>query len=421
MIYTKDSAEETSKCKECTFWHGWNNLICIVSVLGIVRYAILSFFKSDISIEIPFSNISSTDFIYFILFSLFNYARAAVLYKILEFNIYINMTFIAISEIALYVFIMYTAENIYIRGWSYTFTIIMVLKLISFCINKNKDFNINEDKNNNKSSQSKNNNKSFQSKNNNKSLQSKNNNQIFANNINNVNFIYFLKFLIMPALFYKNNYNFQGQISFKIITRKCISFIFYFLIFMFILNQHSMPALYEAAKLSSPISLFENSTKLGISTIILFNLFFHIIYNCALPIFLELVCCKEPTYDDWWNSTTASEFWSKWNIPVHHFFKYHIYIPLLKKGYSKFSGRSICFILSGILHELVAALALKKITGWLFLAIVGQILLIYITDKVKKYFPKFANTFFWISLCVIGQPAIVILFYHSNYIANKVN
>eukprot|EP01138_Halocafeteria_seosinensis_P006366 gb/GECG01006508.1/.p1 GENE.gb/GECG01006508.1/~~gb/GECG01006508.1/.p1 ORF type:complete len:381 (+),score=18.87 gb/GECG01006508.1/:1-1143(+) len=52
-------------------------------------------------------------------------------------------------------------------------------------------------------------------------------------------------------------------------------------------------------------------------------------------------------------SNGFADFWSNWNIPVHHALKYSVYVPLRKQGLP----RSVCFasvfLISGVWHELL--------------------------------------------------------------------
>ena len=45
------------------------------------------------------------------------------------------------------------------------------------------------------------------------------------------------------------------------------------------------------------------------------------------------------------------DFWRAWNIPVQKFFRTHIYIPLLRFGFSKFHATVVVYFISGLGHE----------------------------------------------------------------------
>jgi diacylglycerol O-acyltransferase 1 len=58
-------------------------------------------------------------------------------------------------------------------------------------------------------------------------------------------------------------------------------------------------------------------------------------------------------YDAWWNSGSMGAYWRLWNIPVHGYFKRHIYVPLKRRGWSNSSASAVVFILSAVIHELL--------------------------------------------------------------------
>jgi hypothetical protein len=58
-------------------------------------------------------------------------------------------------------------------------------------------------------------------------------------------------------------------------------------------------------------------------------------------------------YDAWWNSGSMGAYWRLWNIPVHGYFKRHIYIPLKRRGWKNSHASAVVFILSAIIHEIL--------------------------------------------------------------------
>lgn len=58
-------------------------------------------------------------------------------------------------------------------------------------------------------------------------------------------------------------------------------------------------------------------------------------------------------YLDWWNSGSMGTYWRLWNVPVHNYFKRHVYIPLRRRGWSNTSASMMVFFLSAIIHEIL--------------------------------------------------------------------
>jgi diacylglycerol O-acyltransferase 1 len=58
-------------------------------------------------------------------------------------------------------------------------------------------------------------------------------------------------------------------------------------------------------------------------------------------------------YEAWWNSGSVGTYWRLWNIPVHSYFKRHVYIPLRKRGWSNSSASMVVFFISAVIHEIL--------------------------------------------------------------------
>lgn len=78
-------------------------------------------------------------------------------------------------------------------------------------------------------------------------------------------------------------------------------------------------------------------------------------------------------YRDWWNAESVAYFWKNWNIPVHTWCVRHIYVPLLKRGYSKLVVMSVVFVISAFFHEYLVSVPLKMFGYWAFVGMVGGI------------------------------------------------
>lgn len=93
-------------------------------------------------------------------------------------------------------------------------------------------------------------------------------------------------------------------------------------------------------------------------------------------------------YDDWWNASSFSEYWIKWNLPVHQFVKRHIGMPLTRRGFSSLGIQFFVFTLSAALHEYLISVPLGLgWTGYVFWFMMGQIPLLKLTkiERVKQY------------------------------------
>ena len=321
--------------------------------------------------EIPLLHVSYNDFLWFIIIVICNVTRCIIIFYTKSYK-KVSYFIIISTEILLSIISFYNIKYIYISSWSHTLLILADLKTISFLIN----------------------------------------------NINSTIHDY-LYFLIIPTLVFKNKYKKKLFCNYSIVFKKTCMLVIYFFIFVFIMDQYAIPSIVKAISFTSIFNFIENFINLSLSTIFLFNLFFQLVFNCAIAIISEITLFDESAFNKWWNSKSAGEFWVKWNLPVHEYMKFHIYKPLLSKGFGKAFSSAICFAASGMLHELVMALSTKSFAGYFFFAMILQIPLIYVSEYIRKSFPKISNIFFWLSFCVIGQPLVVLLYVRSIYIINN--
>lgn len=353
---------------------GWNNLVAIIAVLSVLRSVILNILDYGFIMEIPLSKLQVKDIFKFSAFIILNGLRCLAFYLLVTGHRGFGLGFITLTEAGLAVFVFHQIEYVYFRFWAHTFSVITDLKLISYCLERGS-----------------------------------------------VALKEFTLFMAVPTLVFKPPYSHTCTADYRRVSRKIIEFSLYFILFVFFMDQYAIPSIYNIMEFNSVFSLVENCINLSISTILLFILFFLLVFNCFLVVLGELTGFKEMTFRDWWNSTSASEFWRSWNIPVHRFVTTYLYKPIAARGVSRMMTTMICFTVSGLLHEYVTALAMKKATGYMFLAMIAQAPLMYISDAFQKKFPMYGNLFFWLSFSVLGQPLIVLFIFRSHYIERSLH
>ena len=81
-----------------------------------------------------------------------------------------------------------------------------------------------------------------------------------------------------------------------------------------------------------------------------FFCFFHSTLNALAEI---MYFADRKFYDAWWNSGSIGTYWRLWNLPVHTYFKRHVYIPLRRRGWKNTHASILVFTLSAIMHELL--------------------------------------------------------------------
>ena len=433
---------------------GFYNLLIIISTLSIIKFFIEDYIEFGFLMKIPFLDFSIHDII-FSAFSLLLYClRSSISYFIVNLSIiYTFINFLIFESIIIYVNLMYI-KNIYLAGGLLILNLILIAKLVSFHIFYTSCNKVLKEEKSLK-------NQIVHEKRNleckptfiNSELDQKNNRNlddtidqkipfinlsnitdragnyvdslenhtlldqeflIENNDIKKCTFLHFVYFNIIPTLCYLQKYPMTESRNCKKILYRFFSLIISLLIFIFVTDQYSIPSIYRIIKCDNFWIVVENAINLSLSTAILFLIFFHIVFVCCLNILAEITRFKNiHFYQAWWNSTTVRQFWTLWNIPVHLWIKKHIYIPLRKRSLSRNQALVCSFLISAIVHEYVLSVCTKNFCGYVFLGMMAQIPLIYISDKINKLCPILSNFFFWGSFSIIGHPIIVILYYRS--------
>ncbi|KFY39968.1 hypothetical protein V495_05670 [Pseudogymnoascus sp. VKM F-4514 (FW-929)] len=229
-------------------------------------------------------------------------------------------------------------------------------------------------------------------------------NQAYPKNLTWRNLI---DFLFCPTLCYELEYPRTSrvrwdQLAYKIIAVFGVIFLLTITSEEFILPvlQNSGPRIQEATSVSDTLLvLAETISQLLFPFMITFLLVFLVIFEYALGAFAEMTCFADRHfYSDWWNSTDWLEFSREWNIPVHHFFRRHVYIASVPHT-GKPMATLITFLISAIGHEIVMACITKKIRGYGFLAQMSQLPIVMIQrTKWSKGKRVLNNAAFWISM-----------------------
>jgi len=145
--------------------------------------------------------------------------------------------------------------------------------------------------------------------------------------------------------------------------------------------------------------LAESISMLLFPFMITFLLVFLVIFEYVLGAFAEITCFADRHfYSDWWNSTDWLEFSREWNIPVHHFFRRHVY-SASRPHIGRPMATLITFLISAIGHEVVMACITKKIRGYGFMAQMSQLPIVLVQrTKWVKGKKVLNNVMFWCSM-----------------------
>ncbi|OCK95933.1 sterol O-acyltransferase 1 [Cenococcum geophilum 1.58] len=156
--------------------------------------------------------------------------------------------------------------------------------------------------------------------------------------------------------------------------------------------------------------LAEATSKLLFPFMVIFLLVFLVIFEYVLGAFAEITrFADRQFYADWWNSCDWLEFSREWNIPVHHFFRRHVYSA--SRGHmSRPVATVITFFISALAHELVMGCITKKLRGYGFVAMMLQMPIVMVQrSKWVRGRTLLNNVLFWCSM-ILGLSMMCALY-----------
>jgi sterol O-acyltransferase len=219
-------------------------------------------------------------------------------------------------------------------------------------------------------------------------------------------------FVCCPVLVYRFDFQRTARVRRGYVLQKiglgCLLFaglhnlsVFYIVPVM--LSAPSLPMVVFVSRLLVPMTAF-------------YVLLFFLVFECILNLSAEFTHFAERRfYDDWWNSTTFSEFARTWNRPVHEWLLAHIYSDALSRNLSKNAALLLTFLFSAVGHELVLMVLVKSWRPFLFPLQMSQVGLIMFEKRLKG--TQLGNYLFHFGICV-GIPLLSCL-YAREYALNR--
>lgn len=202
----------------------------------------------------------------------------------------------------------------------------------------------------------------------------------------------FVDFLFCPTLCYELEYPRTPQRRYSELFYKSLAVFGCIFLLTITSEEFIIPVLREsrlqlnALTSSSPNALFEQLLILAETTsrllfpfMVTFLLVFLVVFEYLLGAFAEITCFADRHfYADWWNSCDWLEFSREWNIPVHHFFRRHVYSASRGVNLSRPMATVLTFLVSALAHELVMGCITKKLRGYGFFAMMLQMPLVMV-------------------------------------------
>ncbi|KAF3933297.1 hypothetical protein ABW20_dc0107667 [Dactylellina cionopaga] len=217
----------------------------------------------------------------------------------------------------------------------------------------------------------------------------------------------YLDYLLCPTLCYEIEYPRTPKVRWSIVAEKAAAVFGCVFLLTLTSEEFIAPVMRDAtARLQEQHTVLDALLVLGESINMLlfpfmvsFLLVFLVIFEYVLGAFAEITRFADRRfYSDWWNSCNWLEFSREWNIPVHHWFKRHVY-GASREHVSRTVATFITFLISSILHELVLFCLVKKVRGYGFICQMLQLPIVMLQSLPWLSRHKtLLNCFFWITM-----------------------
>ncbi|GAB6020764.1 Diacylglycerol O-acyltransferase 1 [Chamberlinius hualienensis] len=235
----------------------------------------------------------------------------------------------------------------------------------------------------------------------------------------NLNFRDMYYFMCVPTLCYELNFPRSTKIRKGFLLKRLAEMIFLVQLSLGLIQQWMVPTIRNSMtpfKEMDHSRMLERLLKLSVPNHLLWLMFFYWFFHSGMNALAEIFrFADREFYRDWWNAESVQYFWQNWNIPVHRWAVRHLYLPLLKLGFSKDNSAIAVFLVSAFFHEYLVSVPLTMFRYWAFFGMLCQVPFAWITSRFLS--GKYSNMAVWLSL-IIGQPLAILMYYHDYYILN---
>jgi len=228
-----------------------------------------------------------------------------------------------------------------------------------------------------------------------------------------------LQFIAVPTLCYQLNYPQAKGVRRMWLFKRVLELLSCLAVMVFLIQRFISPITQQS---KTPLEnldfwkLLEVWLKLSIPMLGFWLLMFYALFHLWLNIVAEITCFGDRRfYTDWWNASKLEDYWKRWNIPVHNWLVRHVYMPVLRLGFSPNIAALSVFLFSAFFHELLISVPCHTCKLWAFLGILGQMPLVQVTRVIDKRLEgsQIGNMIFWFTFCFFGQPICAILYYYD--------
>ncbi|KAK5132619.1 hypothetical protein LTR08_008818 [Meristemomyces frigidus] len=229
----------------------------------------------------------------------------------------------------------------------------------------------------------------------------------------------FFDYLLCPTLCYELEYPRTPTRSYMEIFYKTLA-VFGCTFLMIVTSEEFILPVLESSQLrlqhtsnwiDSALIFAETVSALLFPYTIMFLLVFLAVFEYILGVFAEITrFADRQFYSDWWNSLDWLEFSREWNIPVHNFFRRHVYSASRGVKMSRPVATAVTFFVSAVGHELVMGCITRKFRGYGFFFMMMQIPIVAVQRlPLVRSRTLLNNVLFWVCM-IMGLSLLCALY-----------
>lgn len=228
----------------------------------------------------------------------------------------------------------------------------------------------------------------------------------------------YIRFMIAPTCSYQLIFPLKPRRNYCQILKRFVQVLLSNLAIVYIFYQHIVPVCENSVQHFENrdyFMIFISLLNAGIPCAYVWLCVFYMVFHCLLNFYAELTRFADCRfYADWWNSGNLSEYWRKWNYPIHNWLVRHIYFPLIRRRMPSDIARLVTFGVSAVFHEYIVMGSFRVFNFMAFLIMIVNIPAIKMQQVFRKQLGKpINNLLFWAVYTVFGQPFAILLCYYQ--------
>ncbi|GAB0088106.1 O-acyltransferase [Sergentomyia squamirostris] len=212
----------------------------------------------------------------------------------------------------------------------------------------------------------------------------------------------FQYFLFCPTLVYRESYPRTKEIRWKVAFFHFLDVFGVILFLSIIFERILLPNFNQIGvseiELSTLVLAIFNSMMPA--TIVLILVFYFLLHAWLNGMAELLRFGDRMFYQDWWNSTSFSMFYRKWNVVVHDWLYTYIYKDLYDNVFcrNRAAATAAVFVVSAIFHEIILIFSFRFFYPVLFISFAGMGTIFM---SIGQRYPRvFGNILVWVLLFI---------------------